>query len=116
MSCRRQKHDALPIHFLQFQVGLALLQEPFHRQLRDAASLAVIFPIICNLNRRPVLFVGFHGAAKSMTHRGWSLAISGFKNQLILERHLAPCGHNPKAWFLKRTMSLQRGRTRKGMS
>ena len=29
----------------------------------------------------------------------------------VTERHRAPCGHNPGAWFIRTTITLQRGRT-----
>lgn len=31
--------------------------------------------------------------------------------ELVTERHRAACGHNPKAWFIRRTVTLQPGRT-----
>ena len=31
--------------------------------------------------------------------------------ELVTERRRAPCGHNPKAWFLRHTTTLQPGRT-----
>jgi hypothetical protein len=31
--------------------------------------------------------------------------------ELALEQHLEPCGHNPRAKFLRHTITLQAGRT-----
>jgi hypothetical protein len=31
--------------------------------------------------------------------------------ELVTARHRAPCGHNPKAWFIRNTKTLQPGRT-----
>jgi hypothetical protein len=33
--------------------------------------------------------------------------------ELVIERHRAPCGHNPKAWFIRHTTKLQPGRTKR---
>jgi hypothetical protein len=32
--------------------------------------------------------------------------------EIVVERHLEPCGHNPKRKFMRHTFALQLGRTR----
>jgi hypothetical protein len=31
--------------------------------------------------------------------------------ELVTERHRAPCGHNPEAWYIRHATTLQPGRT-----